>query len=162
MADDETVPEQIAVRWLREGDRISTEGREGPFREIRKLHQDDDSATSALTFDDAEDDRMAMGDVVWARLARPEKIRLWPTNDPVESMERDPDEVAADFLDAMSGGFQAEETGSVQEAFMEWLSTAAGAALVCERRDRRWLVEALERQLGERQAPSRFEPGRAP
>jgi hypothetical protein len=100
-----------------------------------------------LTFGDGEDDRMAMGDVVWARLARPEKIRLWPANDPDESTERDPDEVAADFLDAMSGGFQAEAPGSVQEAFIEWLSTNAGVALVCERRDRRWLVEALERQL---------------
>jgi hypothetical protein len=147
MADDETVPEQIAVRWLREGDRISTEGREGPFREIRELRQDDDSATSALTFDDAEDARMAMGDVVWARPARPEKIRLWCASDPDESMERDPDQVAADFLDAMSGGFAAEATGSVQEAFIEWLSTDAGVALVCERRDRRWLVEALERRL---------------
>jgi hypothetical protein len=152
MDDDQnlTAAEQIAVRWLREGDCVSKEGKEGPFREIREVHQDEDDPTAyAMNLAEAEEDRLAMEDVVWARLARPEKVKLWPANPADQTTERDPDGVAAEFLEAVKNGFQAQTAGTVREAFIAWLSTVDGVALAYERRDRRWLVQALERQLDE-------------
>jgi len=153
MSDDRdlTGAEQIAVRWLREGDCVSTAGKEGPFHEIRGLQQDEaDPTFYDVALDGSENGRMAMEDIVWAQLRRPERVKVWPANTADQTTERDPEEIAAEFMQAVDGGWQAETPGSVHEAYIEWLSSEHGVRLAYERRDRRWLLQALDRQLEDR------------
>jgi hypothetical protein len=147
---DLTAPEQIAVRWLREGDCVSTAGKEGPFREIRELRQEEEDPTAYTMSLEGDHAQLAMDDIVWARLARPEKIRIWPANTATQTTERAPAEVAAEFLKAVDAGYEPQTPGSVEETFIEWLSTDAGIGMAYERRDRRWLVQALQQQVEDR------------